>query len=517
MSTSALPYAGASRRVKTRMGALVDLTRSRLGPSYFHWLVVATGFFVAAISTPYQNLTQLPFWTHGFESWWYVFVFAGLAAVAAPFVLILLLLPRHAALSAYLRGEEVDPVLVWRDCVTRLPGSAAVVSTAWSGFTIGIGLVFVGRREDFTALTYVGAYASEILVTIGVAAFYLILYEMALLPIAREVASRLPPDFAEQARLTGRRRLVVLNTGITFTVGCQASGLSMGFSQDGRPWIVALVTLGLVSTYVGAQLGLVSSSRSRQVDELLDALDAVAHGDGSVRMVPTSGDEFDGVGRAFNRMVDLLGDRADELRESRARLIEVADATRRHIERDLHDGAQQNLALVSMQVGQLETGCARLRDRPALATRVHAIRSDLSAVVAEMRALAHGIYPASLEAEGLASALRAAARESDVMVTLDVAVTSRWSHAVETAVYFCCWEVLQRAGQAEDEEPSVWIGLAEGSDHAVLELAIVPPPDAAQALDLAVFLQDRLGAVGGRFATSGEGENLVFRGEVPTR
>jgi|GEM_PF-2422246 len=512
MSTATAQYAGASRRANVRLGALVDRVRARLGPWYFHGLVLATGVLVAGVSTPYQNLTQIPFWTSGFDRWWYVGVFAALATISAPFAMMLILW-RHRAVTAYLRGREVDPVLVWRDCVTRLPATAAIVSTLWSGFTIGVGLLYVGHRESFTGWTYVGAYASEVLVTIGVAAFYLMIFEVALLPVAREVAPHLPPDFAEHARATGRSRLVLLNTAITFTVGCQASGLSMGFSQDGRAWIVALVTLGLVSTYVGAQLGLVSSSVTRPVGELSEALNTVASGGGSVRIPPTSGDEFDTVARSFNRMVDLMDHHAGELRQSRARLIEVADGTRRGIERDLHDGAQQNLALVSMQLGQLETVCAAV---PEVLPQVRAIRTELSAVVGEMRRLAHGIYPASLEAEGLASALRAAARETDVMVILDVAVETRWSHGVESAIYFCCWEVLDRAGQADHGDAAVRIALREEARVAVVVLALCPPLEEEHAADLTLFLQDRLGAVGGTVAASREDDEVVFRGQVPT-
>ncbi|MEZ0580581.1 histidine kinase [Nocardioides sp. MH1] len=515
MSSSAAPQveAGASGRVTMRLDAFVARARAAMGQWYFHGLLISTGIFVSWVSTPYQNLTQVPFWTHGFGQWRYVGVFGLLAFVSAPLMLALVLYPRHRSLVAHLRGREADPVEVWRDCVTRLPISAAVVSSVWSGFTIGLGLVYVGRREHFTATTYVGAYSSEALVTVGVAAFYLMIYEVALLPIAREVALQLPPDFADTAVMSARRRLVFLNTAIIFTVGCQAAGLAMGFSQAGRPLVVAVVTLGLVCTYVGAQLALVASSVSRRVAELSDALNAVASGRHAVRIRPSSGDEFDAVGRSFNRMVDLLDDHAQELRRSRSRLIEVADATRRLIERDLHDGAQQNLALVSMQLGQLESGC---RAEPEAAERVHAIRAELSEVVAEMRALAHGIYPASLEAEGLTSALRAAARESEVMVSLDVAVRKRWDHAVESAVYFCCWEVLQRVGQVESDDLTVRIGLTEDGGTGLVDIRVQPALPEEHGADLEQYLQDRLGAVGGTVATTPDDHGVAYHADVPT-
>ena len=512
MSTTAAPYAGASRRVKVRLDALVDRARALLGRWYFHGLVLATAILVIAVTVPFQNITQIPFWTHGFGEWRYVLVFAAIAAAVAPLVLGLVVLPRHRAVIGYLRGREVDPADVWRECVTRLPATAALTTLVWGTVVVGAGVVVVGRRENFGVATYVGAYASHALILVGVGAFYLMVWELALLPIATEVAARLPADFAETSRVTGRRRLMLLNTAITFTVGSEAAGLSVGFAHQGRAWVVVLVTLGLVSTYVGVLLSLVASSVSRRVDELADALNGVASGLDPVRILPTSGDEFDTVGRAYNRMVDLLDDHAAELRRSRARLVEVADGTRRGIERDLHDGAQQNLALVSMQLGQLESGSSALPIGP----RVHEIRSELGAVVAEMRALAHGIYPASLEAEGVASALRAAARESEVTVSFDIAVESRWSHAIESAIYFCCWEVLQRAGHAAGGGTTVEIGLHEHDGLALVGVVMRPALAEEQAADLTLFLRDRLGAVGGSLTTSAQGDDLVFRGEVPT-
>jgi signal transduction histidine kinase len=261
-------------------------------------------------------------------------------------------------------------------------------------------------------------------------------------------------------------------------------------------------------------LSLVSAGVTWRVDELADALNGVARGGVPMRILPTSGDEFDDAGRAFNSMLDLLEGHDEELRASRTRLVTVADATRRHIERDLHDGAQQNLALLSMQLGQLGAGCARL---PDLAGRVQVIRSDLSAVVGEMRALGHGIYPASLEAEGLHSALRAAARESEVMVSLDVAVDERWSHAVESAMYFCCWEVLQRARLEHAADPAVAITITGDAGRATVELAVQPVPPGDHVADLSQFLEDRLGAVGGDLVASVRQGQVVFLGEVPTR
>ncbi|KAA1429307.1 sensor histidine kinase [Nocardioides antri] len=514
MQTSAAPYAGGSRGGTGLLEGLVRVAHRRLGPWYFHGLVVATGLLVVTVTVPLQNLTQVPLWTGSFEGWQYIGVFMAIAAASGPFVLGLVVVPRHRALLAHLRGQEVDPAAVWRECVTRLPATAALTSLAWGVVVVGGGVAFVGQREDFGVLTYPGAYAAHALILVGVAAFYLMVWELALLPITREVARALPAGFREQSLVTGRRRLILLNTSITFTVGCETAGLSVGFAGEHRSLMVVLVLVGLMTTYVGVLLALVSSSVTRRVDELADALNSAARGGAPMRMLPTSGDEFDSVGGAFNTMVGLLEDHAEELRGSRSRLVSVADATRRHIERDLHDGAQQHLALLSMQLGQLESTCAQ---HGSVAARVHEIRAELSAVVAEMRVLAHGIYPASLEAEGLPSALRAAARESDVVVRLDIAVESRWSHPVETAVYFGCWEVLQRARHAATGDATLEIALGEHDGTGTVELCVRPALPAEHEAELALFLQDRLGAVGGTLVTRPRGTDVVYVGRVPVR
>jgi signal transduction histidine kinase len=362
---------------------------------------------------------------------------------------------------------------------------------------VGPAVVVIGHREHFTPLLYVETYLTHALTDIGAAAFFLLIYERAFVGIAREVAPQLPPDFRGHALLSGVRRLIVLSSSITLTVGIQAAGLARSYPWEHRIGAVVLVTVGLVTTYVGALVALASSSVTTRVRRLADALNRVGSGGAATRLMPESGDELDRVGRAFNTMVDLLEAHGEDLRASRARLVDVADTTRRSIERDLHDGAQQSLALVSMQLGQLERRCA---SDPSSAARDAQLRAELIAVARELRRLAHGIYPASLEAEGLPSALRAMARGSGRPVDVAIALEERWPREIETAVYFAIWEAVQRAQQDDvaDRVTTVRIG-AEGAT-AVVDIALVPDLTASAAGDLTVFLQDRLGAVGGTLA-----------------
>ena len=101
----------------------------------------------------------------------------------------------------------------------------------------------------------------------------------------------------------------------------------------------------------------------------------------------------------------------EELRASRARIVEAGDIERRRLERDLHDGAQQRLVTLSLAVG---LAIAEHGDDPKLARA----QQELRLLLAELRELAHGIYPVALAEEGLAAAVEALAEQSRVAVRL---------------------------------------------------------------------------------------------------
>jgi len=141
--------------------------------------------------------------------------------------------------------------------------------------------------------------------------------------------------------------------------------------------------------------------------------------------------------------VRRLGERTRELEESRARLAVAAVEARRSIERDLHDGAQQRLATIAVDLGRATRMCDV--DPPQARTIVHGLQGQLEAAIRELRDLAHGIYPPLLGERGLVGALPAAARRTVLPCTLDVHGLGRHSPSVEAAVYFCCTEAIQNA------------------------------------------------------------------------
>src|SRR5881394_106480 len=144
---------------------------------------------------------------------------------------------------------------------------------------------------------------------------------------------------------------------------------------------------------------------------------------------------------------DLL-DSVDELRASQRRLVGAASSERRKIERDLHDGVQQKLVALRIQL-------ELLRDHThesGLENRLAGLATDFDDALDELRSTAHGIYPPLLADEGLEAALREVARRSTVPLTVDLEDVGRLSEDCETAIYYCCLEALQNVAKHAGED-----------------------------------------------------------------
>jgi signal transduction histidine kinase len=197
---------------------------------------------------------------------------------------------------------------------------------------------------------------------------------------------------------------------------------------------------------------------------------------------------------------DELVARADELKASRERLIETQDAERRRLERDIHDGAQQHLVALTVNLRLAQTIAVRSPERAA---RVLAEQADAARVAIEtLSSLSRGIYPRLLADEGLVPALRLAVATSPIPVTIDTVTAVRLPTPVEAALYFCCMEAVQNAAKHSGAR-SVWVQF--GEDQGRCRLTIVDNGagfDPGQALGSGtgaglVNMRDRLDAVGG--------------------
>jgi signal transduction histidine kinase len=161
-----------------------------------------------------------------------------------------------------------------------------------------------------------------------------------------------------------------------------------------------------------------------------------------------------------------LHERVDDLRDARARIIAAADAERRRIERDLHDGAQQRLVALSLTLGMAE---ARLHDPAAAAPLIAQAREDAKLAVKELRELASGIHPALLSERGLGPALEALAARAPVPTTVDGVPGRRLPPPVESAAYFVTAEALTNVAKYAGAM-SAGVSLAE--EHGHLRLTV---------------------------------------------
>jgi signal transduction histidine kinase len=150
-----------------------------------------------------------------------------------------------------------------------------------------------------------------------------------------------------------------------------------------------------------------------------------------------------GMGLALgNRALsERLSVRLDELRESRRRLVAVQDDTRRRLERDLHDGAQQQLVALKVKLGLCRSLVERSGDAE-MVERVERLSADADDAVESLRDFARGVFPPLLESEGLAAAIGAQVRRSGLTVDVETNGLGRYPREIESTVYFCVLEAL---------------------------------------------------------------------------
>nr|WP_240918084.1 histidine kinase [Phycicoccus sp. HDW14] len=212
-----------------------------------------------------------------------------------------------------------------------------------------------------------------------------------------------------------------------------------------------------------------------------------------------------------------------DLEESRTRLAVASLDARRSIERDLHDGAQQRLTSLAVDIGRLSRS---IDTDPERAREIaHGLQGQLEAAIRELRDLAHGIYPAVLAERGLAGALPAASRRTTLACVVDVdALRHRYPSDVEAAVYFCCLEAMQNADRHSAGSLITVLVTDDARDgEEALRFRVT---DDGRGFDVAAHedahgltgMRDRIHSAGGRLdvrSTPGEGTVVEgrFRGE----
>ena len=191
-----------------------------------------------------------------------------------------------------------------------------------------------------------------------------------------------------------------------------------------------------------------------------------------------------------------------ELKASRSRIMSAADEERRRIERDLHDGAQQRLLALAIE---LELAGEEVTSDPAKgAQRLHALVGDVNEAMADIRSLASGLYPSLLLERGLVEALSEAARACSLPTTLTADGVGRYPPEIEGAVYFCCREALQNAAKHAKGASSVvvklWEAEAEAVHFEVRDDGVgMSQPQGSGGTGI-TNMRDRIGSMGGSLA-----------------
>jgi signal transduction histidine kinase len=216
------------------------------------------------------------------------------------------------------------------------------------------------------------------------------------------------------------------------------------------------------------------------------------------------------------RLTEELLQRLEELKASRQRLVAAQDRARRRLERDLHDGAQQQLVALKVKLSLAQ----RLTTQEKVKSFLTQLQAEADDTLQTLRDLARGIYPPLLADKGLETALVAQANKSTLEVEVRGGGTGRYSQDVEAAVYFCCLEALQNVSKYAGD-CRVTVTLDATPDELTFEVA-----DTGCGFDMALAprghglqnMSDRVDALGGTLVVvSNEGSGTRVTGRIPAR
>jgi signal transduction histidine kinase len=308
--------------------------------------------------------------------------------------------------------------------------------------------------------------------------------------------------------LTDRERPVVARAGVS---GSAWASVWLPALLDGREQ--AQLRVAPIS-HAGELLGLIVVERAARADTFTDEDDRVL-----TELARQAGLAFHNsqLDSALQTTLDALRKQADELRESRARIVASGDAERRRVERDLHDGAQQHLVALAINLRLARDIVAE--DPDGAGEMLGQLAGDVQLTIKELRELAHGIYPPLLADNGLGDALRAAASRSPLKVLVTVADdVGRYPAEVEAAIYFSCLEALQNAAK-HAQQATVNLKLWTESGGLLFSVTDDGPgfdPAVARRGHGYVNMADRLGAIGGTVRwDSKPGHGAAVNGSVP--
>ncbi|MGH9195496.1 MAG: histidine kinase, partial [Acidimicrobiia bacterium] len=225
-------------------------------------------------------------------------------------------------------------------------------------------------------------------------------------------------------------------------------------------------------------------------------------------------------GLAFSnlRLTEELKAKLVELQESRRRIVSAQDEERRRMERDIHDGAQQQLVSMSVKLGLAKSLLAK--DPTKAQQMLEELKAEASEAVETLRDLARGLYPTILEEQGLVAALKAHIDKMGLNATVEAPSLngSRLDRSVEAAIYFVVREALQNASKHAGQSP-IRVELNQTGGVISFEVKDQGPgfdPEKAKIGSGLQNMRDRIEAIGGEFRIkSSPGQGTTIKGRVP--
>ena len=374
----------------------------------------------------------------------------------------------------------------------------------------------IANSGAFMAVFLIGGFTAAITVAWLVFVFGA---ELGARPQIARLYAQFPDLSGHEGRgMSLRTRALFPVPAVTLSTGICVGALAGRFDEPVEQVSAAILISLAFAVFMAAILRFaVTEAALRPVDDLIEGVERITRGDFRSRVPITSADELAVLGRALNDMAERLSAHEAAMRASRARIVAASDESRRNVERDLHDGAQQYLVLLQLRLGQarrlVET------DPHEAATAIDESIEELGHALTELRDLAHGIYPAVLESDGLPGALQAAAERSSMPVSVDSDGVGRHAQELEAAVYFCCLEALQNSAKHAGDGAKVSVRLSQADGQVQFEVADDGIGYDVVTIGASAGLQnmaDRIGALGGDLQIeSTPGAGTTVRGAVP--
>jgi signal transduction histidine kinase len=391
--------------------------------------------------------------------------------------------------------------------------------SGWVGAVVVLGLTVPGFFEDTAPLAF-GVVVPMIVATI--VATYLPRLRRWVLPLTMvtNAASGLVAAWAlvEQAHYPEASGVVVLIAYFGFVVfrlhplpALTAVSTYVAFHQaliwflwrDGR--------LPTISFVIGTTLPAVALTTGVVMAALIDRLGRESYR--RHRIIAAQRSELAELNGTLEARV---AEQVVEIQRSRQRIVSAQDGERRRLERDLHDGAQQQLVALKLRLA-LAASVAE-EQAPELAASLQELGREAGEAVEALRNLAHGIYPPLLASAGLVPALRQQAGRLPLDVDVAADELPRLGADVEAAVYFCCLEALQNvAKHAHANHVDVILELADGVlSFRVEDDGVGFDPAAVGTSHGLTNLADRVAALGGTLRIdSAPGAGTKVIGQVP--